>query len=207
MKFTLFGADGRTGEKVLNQALERGHDVYAFVRSMPEVPHKEATYFVGDVLNPRTVEPAIDGVDAVVSVIGHVPGADPRLQTKGITNIIAAMNEHKVERLISMTGAGVSDPDDVSQGSGVILTKLLKLVQSDRIADGREHAEVIRASDLDWTIVRCPKLTNGELTYDYQTGYIKAGLFDTISRADVADFILRCLEDREYIHAAPIITN
>lgn len=207
MKFTLFGADGRTGEKLLNQALERGHDVHAFVRSMPEVPHKEATYFVGDVLNPRTVEPSIDGVEAVVSVIGHVPGSDPRLQTKGITNIIAAMDTHGVDRLVSMTGAGVSDPDDVFQGSGLILTKVLELVQKDRIADGRAHAEVIRASKTDWTIVRCPKLTNGDLTYNYQTGYIKAGLFDTISRADVADFILRCLEDREYIHAAPIITN
>lgn len=207
MKLTLFGADGRTGEKVFNQALERGHDVHAFVRSMPEVPHKEVTYFVGDVLNPQTVEPAINGVDAVVSVIGHVPGADSRLQTKGITNIIAAMEEHKVDRLVSMTGAGVPDPDDVFQGSGLVLTKMLELVQKDRVADGRAHAEVIRSSNTDWTIVRCPKLTNGDLTFDYQTGYIKAGLFDTISRADVADFILRCLEDREYIHAAPIITN
>ncbi|MEX2515057.1 MAG: NAD(P)H-binding protein [Candidatus Paceibacterota bacterium] len=207
MKICLFGADGRTGEKVLNQALADGYDVQAFVRSMPEVPHKEVTYYVGDVLQPRTIGPAIDGVDAVVSVIGHVPGADPRLQTKGISNIIAAMGDAGVKRLISMTGAGVRDPDDVFQGSGIILTKALELVQKDRIADGRAHAEVIRASDLDWTIVRCPKLTNGPWTGDYQTGYIKTGLFDTISRADVADFILRCLRKREYIHSAPIITS
>jgi len=207
MKITLFGADGRTGEKVLNQAIEHGYDVHAFVRSMPEVPHKDVTYFVGDVLNIRAVTPAINGVDAVVSVIGHVPEADPRLQTKGISNIITAMNDAGVKRLISMTGAGVPDPDDVFQGSGIILTKVLELLQHDRIADGRAHAEVIRSSDLDWTVVRCPKLTNGPVTNKYQTGYIKAGLFDTISRADVADFILRCLQKREYIHSAPIITN
>lgn len=207
MKITLFGADGRTGEKVLNEAIEHGHEVNAFVRTIPEVPHKEATYFVGDVLQQRTIGPAIDGMDAVVSVIGHVPGADPRLQTKGISNIIAAMNEAGVKRLISMTGTGVRDPDDVFQGSGIILTKVLELVQRDRIVDGRAHAEVIRASDLDWTIVRCPKLTNDPRTGDYQTGYIKASLLDTISRADVASFILRCLEEREYIHSAPIIKS
>lgn len=207
MKLTLFGADGRTGEKVLNQAIENGYDVNAFVRSMPEVPHKEATYFVGDVLKLQTITPAVNGTDAVVSVIGHVPGADPRLQTKGISNIISAMNDAGVERLISMTGAGVPDKDDVFQGTGIILTKMLELLQRDRVTDGRAHAEVIRSSSLDWTIVRCPKLTNGPLTKKYQTGYIKAGLFDTISRADVADFILRCIQKREYIHSAPIITN
>lgn len=207
MKFVLFGADGRTGERVLEQALARGFEVRAFVRSMPAVPHKEVEYCVGDVLLPETVYPAVDGVDAVVSVIGHVPGSDPRMQTKGITNIIKAIKESGIERLISMTGAGVRDPQDVSQGSGLILTKILELVQADRIEDGREHAKVIRESNTDWTIVRCPKLTNGPRTGEYQTGYIKAGLIDTISRADVADFILRCLERREYIHAAPIITN
>jgi putative NADH-flavin reductase len=207
MKITLFGAEGRTGTQVLAQALEHGHDVRAFVRSMPEVPHKEVEYFVGDVLKLRTIESAISGAEAVVSVIGHVPGADPLLQTKGITNIISAMRSADVARLISMTGAGVPDPDDVSQGSGVILTKLLELVQADRVADGREHAAVIRESKLDWTIIRCPKLTNSAYTGSYQTGYIKAGLLDTIARADVADFILRCLEERAYVHAAPIITN
>jgi uncharacterized protein YbjT (DUF2867 family) len=112
-----------------------------------------------------------------------------------------------VKRLISMTGAGVPDPDDVFQGGGIILTKALELLQHDRVADGWAHAEVIRSSDLDWTIVRCPKLTNVPATNKYKTGYIKAGLFDTIARADVADFILRCLQKREYIHSAPIITN
>lgn len=207
MIIVLFGADGRTGEKVLHQALERGHDVRAFVRSMPDIPHKEVEYFVGDVLVPETIDQAVAGADGVVSVIGHVAGSDPRLQTKGISNIIAAMETAGVQRLISMTGAGVPDPDDIPQGSGVILTKLLELVQPDRIADGRAHSEVIRSSQLDWTIVRCPKLTNGPKTADYQTGYIKAGLFSTISRADVADFILHCLESRAYVHAAPIITN
>lgn len=207
MKIIIFGANGRTGEKLLHQALDRGHDVRAFVRRMPEIPHKEVEYFVGDVLNLRTIQPAVEGADTVVSAIGHVSGSDPRVQTKGITNIIATMKQAGVKRLISMTGAGVSDPDDVFQGSGVILTKMLELVQPDRIADGRAHAEVIRASSTDWTIIRCPKLTDGPKTTNYQTGYIKAGLFDTISRADVADFILRCLEEREYIHSAPIITK
>lgn len=207
MTITLFGANGRTGEQVLQQAIEKGYDVRAFVRAMPEVPHKEVEYFVGDVLEPRTVNPAVAGTDAVVSVIGHVPGSDPRLQTKGISNIIAAMESAGVKRLISMTGVGVPDPDDVFQGSGVMLTKVLEWLQPDRISDGRAHAEVIRASNTAWTIVRCPKLTNGPKTENYRTGYIKAGLFATISRADVADFILRCLERQEYIHSAPIIAN
>ncbi|MEX2369322.1 MAG: NAD(P)H-binding protein [Candidatus Paceibacterota bacterium] len=207
MKIILFGADGRTGSEVLRLALARGFDVRAFVRSMPPVPHKEVEYCVGDVLVPETVKPAVAGVDAVVSVIGHISGSDPRLQTKGITNIITAMQAAGVERLISMTGAGVTDPDDVPQGGGVILTKLINLIDKDRIADGREHAEVIRRSGTNWTIVRCPKLTNRPRTGEYQTGYIKAGLFNTIARADVADFILRCLENREYIHAAPIIVS
>lgn len=207
MKIVLFGADGRTGERVQAQALTRGFDVRSFVRSMPAVPHKEVEYCVGDVLVPETVERAVVGMDAVVSVVGHVQGSDPRLQTKGITNIIAAMESSGVKRLVSMTGAGVTDPDDVSQRTGVVLTKFLELMAKDRIADGRAHAEVIRGSSTDWTIIRCPKLTSGPKTGDYQTGYIKAGLLSAISRSDVADFILGCLERREYIHAAPIITN
>lgn len=212
MNITLFGATGRTGKYVLRQAINRGCSITATklpAETEPEAGKNNAVTFIDcDVTKTDDVQDAIDeSTDAVVSVIGHGPDTLPRMQTTGITNMLEAMRGTNTNRIVSLTGVGASHPKDPSHGSGEILTKLLEWVAPDRIADGREHAEKMYESDVDWTLVRAQKLTMGERTEDYTTGYIKAGLLATVSRANVAHFMLNCLEKKQWIQEAPIIID
>lgn len=106
---TIFGADGRTGLHLVNQALERGYKVTAFVFSknnrLPE--HELLTQIKGNVLSKHDVSRAITpDTDTVISALGHIKGSDPLMQTKGMKNIISIMERCKTMRLLSLTGTG-----------------------------------------------------------------------------------------------------
>jgi putative NADH-flavin reductase len=83
----------------------------------------------------------------------------------------------------------------------------MKLVAGDLLADAERHADAIRQSDLDWTIVRAPRLTDGPHTGVYRHGYLDLGVTASISRADVADFMLSVVENDTYVQEAPVVTS
>ncbi len=207
MKIAVFGASGKSGIPFVQQALERGHELVASVRTPSKFPiqHPKLTVVQGDVLNPEDVERACQGCEAVVSLIGHTSKSPNDLQTKGISNVIQAMQKNNIKRLISLTGAGVKCEKDVQQGAiSRFFEFLLKMVAKAVLEDGINHAKLIAASDLDWTIVRGPRLTEGAKVGGYRTGYYKYKK-PMISRADLADFILNELEKNEYIREYPLI--
>ncbi len=208
MRIVIFGASGRTGKPLVKQALAAGHDVTAFVRdsSKLDIDHGRLTVIEGDVKDPDKVREAISGADAVLSALGHTKTSAKDVQTVGTENIVAAMKETGVRRLVSLTGAGVSDPKDEPKLSDKAITKLLKLLQKDVLEDGENHARAIEKSGLDWVIVRGPRLTEGEKKGEYRVGYVGKNSGTKISRADVADFMLRQLDDDKYIGQKPMIS-
>lgn len=208
MKISVFGASGGTGNHVVRQALEAGHQVTAFVRS-PEklgIEHPNLTLCAGDVMDAEKVEQAISGQDAVISTLGPTrPPVDGLMETAA-KNIVSAMQKHDVKRLLSTTGAGVRDPRDQPKLFDKVMKALLTVMAKDVLQDSEANVDLIRASDLDWTVVRFPRLVNGQHTGKYRVGYVGKDSGSQLSRADAANFIIRELEKGEYVHKAPMVS-
>jgi putative NADH-flavin reductase len=113
MKIAVFGATGKVGRHLVDQALDRGDEVTVFVRDASKLTTQQRErlkVMQGDVLAPKVVEQAVVGTRAVLSALGHTKTSSKDVLTEGIKNIVAAMNEHGVRRLVSLTGAGSETP-------------------------------------------------------------------------------------------------
>ena len=208
MKLVVFGASGRTGRPLVGQALAAGHEVTAFVRNPSKLglDHEQLMVVEGGVEDYAKVHEAVADADAVLSALGHTKSSSKNVQAVGTENIVAAMEESGVRRLVSLTGAGVGDPRDEPKLFDKAITTLLKLLQKDVLEDAENHARVIESSRLDWVIVRGPMLTEGDKKGEYRVGYVGKNSGSRISRADVADFMLRQVEDDTYLGQKPMVS-
>lgn len=213
MKLAIFGADGRSGVEVVKCARQAGFDVVAFVYS--EVAAKNLGKFSpsgvevkkGDIMNYDDVRSALVGVDAVISVVGHIKGSDPLMQTKGITNIVKVMQSLGVKRILSLTGTGAREAGDSPSFIDLFLNFFVKLVDPERINDGVEHVKVLKNSSLDWTVVRVLKLgeSSGEVG-DYKL--TDGGPSELLtSRKKVAKVLVDLVNDRNFIGKCPVVSG
>jgi putative NADH-flavin reductase len=209
MELAVFGASGRTGRPLVQQALDAGHDVIALVRTPSTFPvkHERLTVVQGDAMNAADVDKVVQGADAVLSVLGQSKNSPKNLQTVAIKNIIAAMEKYGITRLVSLTGAGVDAPQDKPKFINHVIKFALKTLQGAVLADAEQHLQVLQASNLDWVVVRGPMLTEGSYTGKYRVGWVGVNTGTRISRADVADFMLKQVTDNSFIHQAPMISD
>lgn len=202
----IIGATGGTGRQLVQQALEQGHQVTAFVRdpSRLKIEHANLRIAKGDVLDYASVEAAMRGQSVVLSALGHKRFFYPnRIQSQGMQNILRAMKSCDVPRLICETALGIGN--SVGRLGLPHTFFILPLILPFYMWDKLRQEELIIASDRDWIIVRPGVLTNGEATGNYRHGP-KVGSYlwpVMISRADVADFMLKQLNDDTYVGAAP----
>ncbi|MBI1803521.1 MAG: SDR family oxidoreductase [Ignavibacteriae bacterium] len=207
MNILIFGASGATGHELVKQSLAKGHAVTAFVRN-PEklaIKHQSLKSVQGDVKDYPSVEAAVKGQDAVLSALGvSRPLKSDPVVIDGVRNIVKAMEQNNVRRLIYLSFIGVTES---RKDAGFMLKHIISRIVRNEIADHEEKEKLVRASALEWTIVRPPKLTNGNAVGVYRSGEeIKAhSLLPTMSRADVADFMLRQLTEKAFIHKSPRI--
>ncbi|GAA3388181.1 NAD(P)-dependent oxidoreductase [Cryptosporangium minutisporangium] len=205
MRVLVFGANGPTGRRVTRQALDDGHDVTAFTRHAFPLRHDRLRVHTGDVHDPDSVDDAVAGHDAVISSLGVPYTRKPvSVYSHGGAHIVAAMKRHGVTRLVCVTST-VTDPSHVQSG-GFLFNRILQpfivnVVGRTVYADMAELEALIRASDLDWTIVRPSGLYDaGEVTaYRVGENHVE-GRFT--SRADLADCLLRQLTDEQYVRTA-----
>lgn len=206
----VFGASKGIGLQTVLQALKHGHTVRAFARSASgmTISDPKLEKFSGDALESRDVEAALDGVDVVVQALG-VPMRDlfgpVQLFSRSTGILVPAMEAHGVKRLISVTGFGAGE----SRASISCLQRLPFQAVFGRAYDDKSAQErLIKESTLDWTIVRPGVLTNGPRTGQYKVlvhaAQWRNGL---ISRSDVADFLVREIEARDHVGAAPVIVR
>jgi putative NADH-flavin reductase len=209
MQLAVFGGTGRSGIPLIQQALQKGDTVVALVRtpSKMTIQHERLNVVQGDVMNPGDVDKVVQGADAVLSVIGHVKGSPKDIQTVGIQNILASMNKYGVKRLISLTGAGVAVPQDKPKFINHVISFLLKLLSGDVLADAEHHFEVVQKSPVEWVVVRGPRLTEGPYTGKYRVGWVGVNTGTVISRADLADFMLKQVTDTTYLRQAPMVSD
>ena len=208
MTLSVFGASGRSGAPLVEQALAAGHTVKAFVRDPAKlnVKHERLELIQGDAKNEADVARAVEGADVVLSTIGHTKTSSKDVQSVATDNIIRAMREHEVKRFISLTGAGVKDSRDEPKVIDRIFGLLLAAFARAVIQDAERHAELIRSSGLDYVIVRGPRLTDGPHTGNYKVGYVGKDSGTQASRADVADFMLKQVNDDSWLGKAPIVS-
>jgi putative NADH-flavin reductase len=209
MKITIFGATGKTGALVVEQALAAGHTVHALARTPSKlaIANERLTIIQGDIGNAAQVAQAVQGADAVISVLGPTSNAPDFQVSHGTANILAAMQAQGVRRLIVSAGAGVRDPHDTPKLFDKAIVALLQVVSKNVYADMQRVVETVRASDRDWTIVRVPMLTDGAKTGTVRVGYVGKGIGTRITRADLAAFMLEQLQDNTYLRQAPAISN
>lgn len=208
MKLVVFGATGGTGREIVKQALEAGHHVTAFVRSPARLgwEHPHLALAIGDVMDAVAVAQAIAGQEAVISALGPSRPPVPGMMEIAARNIVAGMQQHQVRRLISTTGAGVRDPQDQPGLMDHVMKRLLTLLAANVLKDSAANVAVIRASELDWTVVRFPRLLDGPHTGQYRVGYLGKNAGIQLARADGADFILKELAGGAYIRQMPVVS-
>ncbi|HZQ05075.1 MAG TPA: SDR family oxidoreductase [Anaerolineae bacterium] len=209
MKLAIFGGTGKTGKYLVEQALAEGNHVTALVRNPNKlaIQNPHLTLVQGEIGNAAAVERTIAGADAVISVLGPTSNAPEFQVSTGMQNIIAAMKKHGVRRLVVSTGAGVGDPNDEPKLFHHLMNFALALVSRNVYEDMKRTVDVVRASELDWTIVRVPMLTDDQKIGRVQVGYVGKGMGPRITRADMADFILKQVSDRQFVRQAPAISN
>jgi len=208
MKIVVFGASGRMGIKVVEQALEAGHIVTAFLRTPSKIvlQHPKLTLFQGDVMDAAAVENVIAGQEVMFSVLGPTRPPVSNMMETAAKNIVVAMQKHGIRRIISTTGAGVSQPEDQPKVADRLVNAALNLLQKNFVLDASANVKVIQASDLDWTIVRFPHLMDGAHTGKYRVAYIGKDSGTQISRADGADFLLKELIEKKWLRKAPVVS-
>lgn len=208
MHIALFGGSGRTGAAFVPKALEAGHTVKLQARSPEKVAYSDAglTVVKGDVLDAANVAAMVAGADAVVSLLGHTKGGSNQVQTVGTRYIVRAMREHGVRRLISMSGGGLPYAKDEPKLVDKAFRGVMGLLFKDVIRDAKGHADVLQRSDLDWTVVRAPRLVSEPDRGEYKVGYVGTTGGSKISRGDVADFILQVLEEGSHQRDMPFIS-
>lgn len=205
MHIALFGATGGTGYQITLQALAEGHLVTALVRGRSNlgVEHPHLKVVAGDVLNAEDVTRTVAGADAVIVSLGKTAHNPENVVSQGTDNIISAMQSHGPRRLVVITSLGVGDSrKQVPLSFRLIAATALRGVMRDK----QKQEELVRTSDLDWTIVRPGGLTDAPATGDYVAGVDQSIVAGQVARADVAAFVLKQLQDKTYLNATPAIT-
>ena len=206
MKIVLWGSTGLTGREVLYQALERGHEVKAVARNprMIEVEHANLAVVQGDALNFQSVQEAVAGGEVVISTLGSgATFAKARKPTtiysEGFTNIVAAMRKHNIRRFIALLSVGtVDDPYEPFIHKWMIRPLIRATYDDMRKAENF----LAGCDDLDWIVIRPMRLLNTSRTGKYRTAVdvLPPGGVG-ISRADLAEFILKQLYTDEHLRS------
>ena len=210
MRVLIFGASKGIGLETIRQALDAGHDVRALARSANTIAISNPSLekIRGNGLKTADVEAAVVGVDVVIQTLGVGLGELFRpihLFSDATRILITAMKKQNIKRLICVTGFGAGD----SRASISCLQRLpFQVVFGRAYEDKTLQEQLIKESELDWTIVRPGVLTNGPQTGCYQI-LTEASQWrnGVISRANVADFLVKQIEDRASIGKAPVLIN
>lgn len=206
MKLTIFGGTGGVGRHLVEQALDAEHTATAFARSPEKLPRKDELRIVeGELDDAAAIAEAVRGADAVLSTLGARKNTPDQVALFGgaMERITGAMCDAHVRRLVAISGAGVLTPDDqVTFGRKFVRFLLKRLSKHVAEAKEREYA-VIVATDLDWVLVRPPRIVEGPATGDYRVFGDRVPS-PKISQGDVAHLMLRCAADDEWVRKAPI---
>jgi len=206
MKIAVVAANGRSGSIFVKYALSAGHQVRAGVyQNNTLTSHPNLVVVTCDATNKDDIDKLINDQDAVVSFIGHVKGSPAHVQTDAIKVISEVMSQKRITRFVSLTGTGVRFFGDNISIIDQILNAGIKIVDQARIQDGKDHVELLKKTNLDWTVIRVLKLQNTQPKGFKLTTHGPSKL--VVSREEVAKAVLEVLRDHSFIRQTPIISE
>jgi putative NADH-flavin reductase len=211
MKLTVLGATGRTGVHILDRALAAGHEVTAAVRHPAAISrqHRLLRVVEADVMNVASMAEALQGADAVCTVLGSTAPRQPTtLYSASIAAVVGAMNEVGVRRIVAVT-AIPAEPDELKTFmERHVVHPLLHVFFGGGYDDMIRMEQLLRSSDTDWTVVRPPRLTDGRPTNKYRTSLDQrlAGA-GKIPRSDLALAVLDAVTDPSTIRHALTVAS
>jgi putative NADH-flavin reductase len=201
MRVLIFGATGGTGRELVLQALQKGYDVSAFVRTPSKLTIQTSRLHIvqGDIQRVESIHSAIPGHDAVLSALGTRSLGPTTLLSDAAGEIVHTMETHGVRHILWESSLGIGKTR--GQLSPLYNWVLIPLLLRHVFADKERQEATIQATRLEWTIVQPAALTNGPRTESYRVGgsACNGRLFPRISRADVAHFMLKELEQRGHV--------
>ena len=208
MKLVVFGASGGTGQEIVKQALDQGHEVTAFVRDPKKLTIKDSKLHIieGDVLKDQpAITSAIAGRDAIICALGVANSLKSAgLIAGSLAAIVPAAKKHEVRRLILISAFGVGES---ARNAPLVPRLMYRLLLGDIYRDKNAGEDIVKASGLNWTIIHPVMLTTGPKTETYRRGgRLELHGIPKVSRADVAHFVLAQLMDKTFLRKTAVIS-
>lgn len=209
MNLVVFGASGGTGQEIIKQALDQGHEVTAFVRDTAKLAIRDSKLHIieADVLKDQpAITSAIAGKDAIICALGVANSLKSTgLIAGGLAAIVPAAKKHDVRRLILISAFGVGES---SRNAPLVPRLMYRLLLGDIYRDKNAGEVIVKASGLDWTIIHPVMLTTGPKTETYRRGErLELHGIPKVSRADVAHFVLAQLADKTFLRKTAVISR
>lgn len=206
MQVTILGATGRIGSLALARALAAGHDVTILTRGAAPV-HRgdQVTVITGDIADAAAVRRTVEGSRAVVAALGpRCNDRDAELALeRGMRNLVAAMADAGVSRLVALSGAAVDVPGDTKPVIDRVVSRFVRVAARHVVGAKQREFAVFAASDLAWTALRPAIVTDGDARGYHLSEHLRPGA--RVTRADVAAALVDQLEDLDFIQAAPFV--
>ncbi len=215
-RILIFGGTGRTGQLAIEYAGQKGYAVTTLVRNPDKLSSdsEKLSVIQGSLLQLDDVRNAMKGCDYVISLLSALSEKEsfsfkridpPHILEKSIGNTIKAMKELGVGRILYLSSIGVGDSHQYAPWYMRLMIKILnfKLV----FADHNKAEELIKKSGLDWTIARPVGLNNNEAVGNLQITYNQTPKPFKMSRKQLAMFFIDNLDNKEYIHKTPILSE
>lgn len=204
LNILVIGANGGIGRKAVEEALAAGYRVTALLRTPSKLglSHPRLEIAAGDIRQPETFEKYLDGHDAVISAIGEKNREPTTLYSEGARNLLNMMKRKGIKRAFFISAQAIEISPAQPFWARLVTKYIVQKLFGNGYADQRIMEKLVKQSDIDWTIMRPPRLTDGPATGRYRFAINKflKNCFK-ISRADVAHFMLVNLQNQEIYRA------
>lgn len=208
-KPAVIGGTGKSGQYLVKALAGKNIRFNMLVRN-PEhlsIKYPQAEIVYGNVLDPEAISSLFEGCDVVISTLGlGIPASQPDLFSHATANLLQAMATHGIKRYIAVTGLNVDAPGDRKSDQTTAATAWMYANFPVSTADRQKEYDMLSASDLDWTLVRLPRILQTE-----DRSEVSVSLEDCpgegISAANLAEFLIGQAEDRRFIQKAPFISD
>lgn len=207
MRVAMLGGSGRTGRLVVQELVRRGHEVMALVRDASgDGFGPGVTEVVGPIRDVDALRGLVTGADAVVSALGPRRG-DRTLHRDVAPLLVEAMRQAHMTRFVGISGAGMDVAGDAKSGRDRVVSALMQRLGGAMVADKAGEQLVWASSGLDWTLVRAPRLTGAPATGRVEHHAHSSPRRTSIGRADLAVFVVDCVEHGGYVRRAPLVAG
>ncbi len=203
----VLGATGHLGQVLARTLLSKNYSVTALVRNPDKFDSSfsKVKIITGSVMDENDLRKSLEGIDVVVSVLGHGFRTNFPIQEKVMSLLIPLMESNGTKRLITITGEALVVSKDKKSLRADITSNFLKLIDPYRMNDSIAQQNLIEKSSLDYTVVRTPIHSNKGPKKVTQAGATHPPIWQSVNRIAVCEFIVECIEKNTWVNKSPII--